>query len=357
MPTIPSHRPFDRFAAGLFMLCGLLASVEADARGFCVATADELQHALDLVSDGGPYVDDNVTIQIVSGTYLTPGQAFTSGALDATSALTIEGGFAPGCPGVARNASTTVLDGHGVSGVLVLRRPHARLTVRRVTLQNGNSDVGAGLQANYGVTPTERIAVNHVIVRDNHASGAGGGLYLRGAAPAGFLGVDVRWALVVGNSAGDDGGAINAVATAASVRVDHSTIVGNSAAGSTVGGVTCTTPDVCLIRSVYAWDNSTSSLYLGVPSSVACVDADVRTGATPYYESNNISAEPLFVDAAGGDYRVRTGSPGFRACLEPPPQDVDLDDGTYPLIGTGSNPVLTTFGAYGDVPFADGFDG
>jgi hypothetical protein len=356
MPALPSQRPSVRFAAGLLVLCGLLASVAAQARGFCVATAAELQHALDLASDGGPYVDENVTIQIVSGTYLTPGQAFTSKALETTSGLTIEGGFAPGCPGVARDASTTVLDGQGVNGVLILRRPHAWTTVRHLTLQNGNSDVGAGLQVNYDVTPTERVAVNHVIVRGNHASGAGGGMYLRGAAPAGFLGVDVRWALVVDNAAGDDGGASNALATSGGARVERSTIIGNSAAGSTVGGVTCGCPQACLIKAVYAWGNSTSSLHLFVPSSVACVDADVRTGVAPYYESSNLSAEPIFVDAAGGDYRVRTDSPGFRACLDLVPQDVDLDDGIYQTPGTSSH-ILTTFGAYGDVPFADAFDG
>ena len=355
MTTYPHNRRIRTAFIFAFVVLLQAAAPAAFAHDICVADATGLQQALDAVSDGGAFVDEDVTIRLVAGTYLTPGQAFTSEALATTHGLTIEGGFEAGCAGVARKAATTILDGHGVSGVLVLRRPQAWLTVRYMTLQNGNADVGAGLQVNYGLTPTGRVAVNHVIVRDNQATGAGGGLYLRGAAPSGFLGVDVRWALVTGNQSGDDGGAINAVANSGGARVERSTIIGNSAAGSAVGGVTCACPMACLIRAVYAWGNSTSSLHLFVPSSVACVDVDVRTGVTPYYESNNLSVEPVFVDAAGGDYHVRTGSPGFHACLDLRPPDVDLDDGAYPLIGMGASAILTTFGAYGDIVFRDRF--
>src|SRR3569833_672268 len=148
---------------------GSVAPTTAISRTVCASTAAELRQALAEVSDGGAYVDTPTLNTEQEGTYLTDGTAFSSSALTTTASLTIVGGWrAPLCNTAAASFTSTVLDGQGASGVLKITRPNALVDLRKLRVQNGNADVGAGIQVNYGVTANAIVGLTWVAVVDNH---------------------------------------------------------------------------------------------------------------------------------------------------------------------------------------------
>ncbi|MBA8884469.1 hypothetical protein [Dokdonella fugitiva] len=330
----------------------------ASAHDFCVADAAGLQQALAAVSDGGAFVDEDSTIRVVAGSYATgaaTGDApFTSVAMRTTHALAIEGGYDAGCTQRAFPAAATVLDGQEATGVMVLGRPNGALAVSHLTFTRGNADVGAGLQVNYDLSPARPVSIDHVIVRDNHASGmSAGGLYAVGSAPAAnAVAVLLDASLISGNS-GRSGGGAYVMANQGVAAVTFTTIVGNSSTVNGDGLLCAHGPgSTCYLRGVVAWGNDTSSVhFISYRDNIGvCNDIDLRTGYPFYGEADNRSVDPGFVGPANGDYHLRGDSPLLRACPWPAYGATDLDDRPYPSSGLAD----PSFGAYGDTVFADG---
>lgn len=347
--TRPSHAL--RAIACAFALAVFRA---AHAHDFCVTTAQQLQDALDAVSGGGAYVNEDNLISVVRGTYrtgsATGGTAFHSSATASTHLLTIAGGYSTGCGGNRHPASSTILDAHGISGVMTLRRPNGRIAVSYLTFQNGESDVGAGLQVNDVVPVNGEVSFDHLIFRDNHANADGGGLYATGRSTTpGDIAVYVANSLFTGNSADHNYGAAAVTAYNEVGLFSHVTIQGNHSQVG-VGGAYCGGDTSCQVEHSIAWNNTNAGLYFDTPANaLVCTDYGTLGGDTPDYAADNLSVAPQFVDAANGDFHLAGDSPLLARCLSGAHR-FDLDDNPYPATSRAD------MGAYEETIFRDGFD-
>jgi hypothetical protein len=353
-PQAPPRTPLRHGTAPALALVLSFTAVDATAHDFCVSTAAQLQNALDAVSDGGAYVDEQSLIEIVQGTYLTGSATsngpFFSNASTSTAQLTIYGGYSAGCSGDRHPASSTILDGHGATGVMVLRRPNGKIAVTHLTFQNGDGDLGAGLQINHLATVNAPVDIDSVIIRDNHASADAGGLYASGASAPPYNSIYLENVLIVDNSTDADYGGAYLTGFGSSVHVGHSTISHNSSPPGTTGGLYCGGNSSCNVFDSIAWNNTNVGLYMDTDNALVCNDYGTASGTPPGYAADNLSVQPLFVDAAGGDYHLTAASPLLGRCSGEPFR-YDLDDRAYPASG------VTDMGAYEETIFADGLDG
>ena len=84
---------------------------------------------------------------------------------------------------------------------------------------------------------------------------------------------------------------------------------------------------------------------------------DVETGASAMFSLFDV--DPLFVDAANGNYRLRSGSPAIDSGLNTPVgglRAVDLDGASRPYHGTTDIGTYEWRPAANDLIFANGFD-
>lgn len=290
--------------AGLLALAALAAPLrDANARFLCATTADELREALAQVSDGGLYVDEDSIIGIGPGTYSTGGTPFRSEALTSTARLEIIGTWSPNCGFQPPGPPTTVLDAGGVGGVLVIKRPNALVSIKRMALQNGHADVGAGLQVNYGTASASMVLLYQLIVRNNHASGNGGGLYVFASSTPDYAPLQIGSSLIADNSSGGDGGGAYFVAAGGYMASFSSlTVASNTAVGS-AGGIAATGELGYEAISVIAWDNAPASLRFDQPSTLGWSDVDLIAPGAALAMEEVADFDPMFVDPAIGDYR------------------------------------------------------
>lgn len=113
---------------GLFVLFGLTSPVGAAV--YCVDSAATLKTALSQAATNS--VDDE--IQIVRGTYVGN---FVYASTQA-NALSVKGGYAPGCGSRTLDPVNTILDGNQTGTVLALSASEAaEFMVQGLTLRNG----------------------------------------------------------------------------------------------------------------------------------------------------------------------------------------------------------------------------
>ena len=145
----------------------------------------------------------------------------------------------------------------------------------------------------------------------NHISGltlTGGeshGLYI----PGGRQKID--YCLIINN--GDRGIYISTMSGGGCADIDHCTIAGNE-----VSAIYCAnTDDKTTITNSILTDNKRSLVYdgdgLNVIVNYSCLYSADHDTDEPKSGSNNISKDPMFKDPAGGDYRLKPGSPCAKA--------------------------------------------
>ncbi len=309
-----------RYAAA-FAAVGCLMTVDLEAGVIEVpGTAPSIQEAVEMASSGDE-------IMVAAGTYLGPVD-FLGKAIVLRS---------------AEGASRTIIDALGEGSAVTCANGEGPLTVLGgFTIRGGNSASGGGMK-NMASSPT----VIDCIFRSNIAD-QGGGMYNDNASPT------VINCLFTGNVATDldsrGGGMHNSIGS--NPTVINCTFAANIAAvGGGIANVLFSSPTVtnCIIWSNEGASAISSDASSAEPTVRYC---DVEGG---FAGEGNIDVDPQFVDPAGGDFRLQSGS----ACVDagenaavPAEVSFDLDgldrfvdDPLASNTGAGT-PPLVDLGAY-----------
>lgn len=341
-------------AALIAMLPFAVAPGVSGAHDYCVATAAQLQDALTQSSDGGAYDAEDNYIYLTAGVFTT-GAATADGPFhyhgSSSRHIDIYGGYAAGCGGTSHDARDTILDGNHATQVLNVRSASGPIDMAYFTVRNGESaNAGAGLSVDALAGDDSQAAATNLIIRDNHSSVSAGGFFIASGAGKSIYFEDN---LVVGNSA-DNGNGAGTLSPGGSMAVANNTITQNTT--SLVGGtgglrVAGSAGSSSGINGNIIWNNANVGLFL------ANSNANVRynvvgtiDGATPSSNVGNVDQAPQFVDAAAGNFHLRSNSPAIGLA-----QDTY---GAYDAYGEASPPYrsISDAGALFATIFGTGFE-
>ena len=182
----------------------------------------------------------------------------------------------------------------------------------------------------------------NVISGNTAESEEGGGIYCSSTAPI------IRNNVIADNSSGRDGGGLFVHFSCRNAQLINNTIAGNQTDGEGGGIYSESTEDPLVMRNMILWGNTaggTGTKNLFAPSNT--VTYSIVEGAWP--GTGNLNADPLFVNAASGDYHLQSASPGIDAGdpsdpfdREPEPNGSRINMGVY-----GNTPDATLSAATG----------
>lgn len=212
---------------------------------------------------------DGDTIQIAPGVYYEHD-------INISKQLTVSGA----------SAATTIVDG-GQNGRVFSLLNH--ITLRHLTVQNGLSPADSNLFTNSGggvrVGTGAEVLIQHVIVRENTASGSGGGIFNHG-----FMTLD--HSVVISNTANSSGGGIfHYNVPGGAITITHSLIADNVNVGSFGGGISTGRP--LTIRDTIIRNNQTTNGGGGVYTNNA--QAVLELERVTITENRSSSATGMFV--------------------------------------------------------------
>ena len=223
------------------------------------------------------------------------------------------------CDGCSPTISNCVISGNSAdgdtyhpTGAGISCRNFASPTITGCVISGNLCGVG-GIKSGYGggiyCYSNSCPAISGCTITGNNATYLGGGLYTYYAGPT------LTGCVLSDNTAGSGGGVF---AGDGDSMLEGCTIVGNSA-GFAGGGIYCGSEAVSLANTIVAFSSSGGGVYYPptgrlIPSVVCC---DVYGNAGGNYGggipdqtdvNGNISEDPLFCDAAGGDYSIDLAS-------------------------------------------------
>jgi hypothetical protein len=235
-------------------------------------------------------------------------------------------------------------------------------TIAFAWISGGNARSGAGSSSDNGggawvKDSGTRVRLDHAVIAGNQADTYGGGLYVASSASVWLAHCDIRdnsallgggihssggkievtGSLFTGNNGSNGGGAMFLWIDAGPNAVTNCTFYGNHAGGSGGGGLYDMGVTVTVTNSVF-WENTWQQIVKGDLATVTY--CDVQNGFTG---TGNIGTDPLFVNAAAGDFHLQPTSPCINGGDPASPRDADgtaADMGAFPY-DVVANKILT----------------
>ncbi len=167
------------------------------------------------------------------------------------------------------------------------------------TITNGGGYPGGGLYMYYFGDATIR---NCIITGNASPFTGGGGILCEGAFPT------IINCTITGNTAGSAGGG-GIYCTMSDPTITNCTITGNTTDGFGKN-ISSTEGSNPTITNSILWGHGIDEIYVDDFSTAVVSYSDVQGG---WPGPGNIDADPLFTDAANGDYRLAAGSPAIDA--------------------------------------------
>lgn len=269
--------------------------------------------AAHLVSTEGPLAT------IIDGGGLGSAVHFKNAGASSLTGFTITGGVAQFGGGVEIFAGSPTISHNIIIGNSVFE-------------DGSDPAFGGGLDAYYA---TNLVVVDNLFV-GNHADGSGGGLYLEKCFQA-----EVSFNTVVGNTVGTGGQSYGPgmfLLNGTGVGSVHSNIVASNISNVTppieAGGLELFS-DNSVVQGNLLFQNTPQDLVI---DEVVVVLPD---------GSGNVAADPRFVDAVAGNYRLLVDSPALDAVASGfTPPAVDLDGNPRPLDGDAAGGAVADLGCY-----------
>ena len=166
--------------------------------------------------------------------------------------------------------------------------------------------------------------IEDCIIKQNRAV-HGGGIYCSPTSA-----IEVSGCIIAQNTATETGGGIDVISTRGSATITHCTITQNTAHEKGGGIATIIEFSQFTLTNSIVWDNHTHGDYAEVSPGgrrVIIKSCDIRGGFAGmgrepddewFIYEDNIDADPRFIDAETGDYRLEPNSPAASIGANPP---------------------------------------
>lgn len=202
---------------------------------------------------------------------------------------------------VSDNSATSSSSGSGGYGGGVFSNGSAVISNNTIIGNSASGSGGGGVHCTADAYQASTISNN--TITGNSAIGPGGGVYSNGS-------VTVSSNAISGNTASTSGGGVYC---SSSSPLSNNTIAGNAAPSA--GGICCVSSSPALSNNIVASNSSGIYRSGGTPT----LRSNCVYGNTSYNYSGltagtgDIAADPLFANAAGGDYHLTPASPCINA--------------------------------------------
>jgi hypothetical protein len=308
-----------------------------------------LPHALDIAIDGDE-------IRVAKGTY--------HGTVVIAEAVSLRGGYTAGSWARRIVPADTVIDAGGNGQGVIFLAGSDGAVLEGFTITGGRTDPG-GDGGGITIRPdTGVVTISHCIIRDNKSGGVGGGI----AVAPGSTPMIVASKIINNEATLEWGGGLAAHGNAAPTLVNV-LVAGNSAPPGAAGGLELkngTLMNVTVADNTTAGLSTIQSADMGavvVTNSILYFNdgddirgnayvisySDVGEGVLP--GTGNISADPQFVDAAGGDYHLAAGSPAIDAGTNVGAPPTDWEGNLRPIDGDKNGTAVADMGADEFLPY------